>query len=131
MRAKCNPWGERGNRGPARDFPVCQVASPCDRGCVIVRNCPSTCIRAPVSGKPDDEAAFLFELGRRVRQARSAAGLTRRQLAERSGLSERYLAQLEAGMHLYDAFYRWCRDAVEEVHDWPIARPALSPRPGE
>jgi XRE family aerobic/anaerobic benzoate catabolism transcriptional regulator len=50
-----------------------------------------------VSGKPDDEAAFLFELGRRVRQARSAAGLTRRQLAERSGLSERYLAQLEAG----------------------------------
>lgn len=50
-----------------------------------------------MSGKPDDEAAFLFELGRRVRQARSAAGLTRRQLAERSGLSERYLAQLEAG----------------------------------
>lgn len=48
-------------------------------------------------GKPEEEAAFLFELGRRVRRARQAAGLTRRQLAEHSGLSERYLAQLEAG----------------------------------
>lgn len=26
--------------------------------------------------------------------------------------------QLEAGMVLYDAFYRWCRDAVDETHDW-------------
>ena len=50
-----------------------------------------------VSGKPEEEAAFLFELGRRVRHARHDAGLTRRQLAEYSGLSERYLAQLEAG----------------------------------
>ncbi len=51
----------------------------------------------PASGKPEDEAAFLVELGRRVRQARRLAGLTRRQLAEQSGLSERYLAQLEGG----------------------------------
>jgi hypothetical protein len=29
------------------------------------------------------------------------------------------LAQLEAGLALYDAFYRWCRDAVDEGHDWP------------
>jgi XRE family aerobic/anaerobic benzoate catabolism transcriptional regulator len=50
-----------------------------------------------LSGKPEEEAAFLFELGRRVRQARQSAGLTRKQLAECSGLSERYLAQLEAG----------------------------------
>jgi XRE family aerobic/anaerobic benzoate catabolism transcriptional regulator len=50
-----------------------------------------------LSGKPDEEAAFLVELGRRVRHARHAAGLTRKQLAEYSGLSERYLAQLEAG----------------------------------
>ena len=28
------------------------------------------------------------------------------------------LAQLEDGMILYDAFYRWCRDAVDETHDW-------------
>ncbi len=50
-----------------------------------------------VSGKSEEEAAFLQELGQRVRHARHGAGLTRRQLAELSGLSERYLAQLEAG----------------------------------
>ena len=33
-----------------------------------------------LSGKPDEEAAFLFELGRRVRHARHTAGLTRKQL---------------------------------------------------
>ena len=32
------------------------------------------------------------------------------------------LEQLEAGMTLYDAFYRWCRDATGETHDWPSAR---------
>jgi hypothetical protein len=26
------------------------------------------------------------------------------------------LAQLEAAMALYDAFYRWCRDAANETH---------------
>lgn len=26
------------------------------------------------------------------------------------------LAQLDMVMALYDAFYRWCRDAVEETH---------------
>lgn len=47
--------------------------------------------------KPEDERDFLVEVGRRVRQCRHAISMTRRQLAERSGLSERYLAQLEAG----------------------------------
>ena len=48
-----------------------------------------------------------------------AAGL----LAASLGLSRMYrddLAQLEAGMTLYDAFYRWCRDATDEGHDWPV-----------
>ena len=27
--------------------------------------------------------------------------------------------QLEAGMSIYDAFYRWCRDATDETHNWP------------
>jgi hypothetical protein len=22
-------------------------------------------------------------------------------------------------MQLYDAFYRWCRDAAKETHTWP------------
>ena len=28
-------------------------------------------------------------------------------------------AQLEAGMALYDALYRWARDATGETHNWP------------
>lgn len=43
-------------------------------------------------------------------------------LAASLGLSRMYrddLEQLEAGMILYDAFYRWCRDATEETHNWP------------
>jgi hypothetical protein len=43
-------------------------------------------------------------------------------LAASLGLSRMYsddLEQLEAGMNLYDAFYRWCRDATAETHNWP------------
>ena len=46
-------------------------------------------------------------------------------LAASLGLSRMHgddLAQLEAGMLLYDAFYRWCRDATEERHNWPSAK---------
>ncbi|MEJ1161833.1 sulfurtransferase/chromate resistance protein [Prosthecomicrobium sp. N25] len=46
-----------------------------------------------------------------------AAGL----LAASLGLSRLFaadLAQLDAGMLLYDALYRWCRDATGETHDW-------------
>ncbi len=52
--------------------------------------------------------------------APEAAGL----LAASLGLSRMYrddLDQLEAGMMLYDAFYRWARDATDEGHDWPAA----------
>jgi rhodanese-related sulfurtransferase len=47
-------------------------------------------------------------------------------LAASLGLSRMYaddLAQLEAGMALYDAFYRWCRDATDETHNWPSKKP--------
>jgi rhodanese-related sulfurtransferase len=43
-------------------------------------------------------------------------------LAASLGLSRMYgddLEQLEAGIALYDAFYRWCRDATGETHNWP------------
>jgi rhodanese-related sulfurtransferase len=43
-------------------------------------------------------------------------------LAASLGLSRMYnddLEQLEAGMIVYDAFYRWCRDATGETHNWP------------
>ena len=52
--------------------------------------------------------------------APEAAGL----LAASLGLSRMYrddLEQLEAGMVLYDALYRWARDATDEGHDWPAA----------
>jgi hypothetical protein len=35
------------------------------------------------------------------------------------GCSPTDLAQLEAGMTLYDAFYRWCRDATGERPNLP------------
>lgn len=50
--------------------------------------------------------------------APEAAGL----LAASLGLSRMYrddLELLEAGMLLYDALYRWARDATDEGHDWP------------
>lgn len=53
--------------------------------------------------------------------APEAAGL----LAASLGLSRMFnddLEQLEAGMTLYDAFYRWCRDATDETHNWPNPR---------
>lgn len=46
-----------------------------------------------------------------------AAGL----LAISVGLSRQFrddLAQLDAGMVVYDALYRWARDGYEESHDW-------------
>src|SRR5436190_2426192 len=43
------------------------------------------------------EAAYLSRLGDRVRAWRSGNGMTRKALAAASGVSERYLAQLEAG----------------------------------
>src|SRR5260370_8259563 len=42
-------------------------------------------------------ASYLNLLGERVRDARSRHGMTRRMLAHDSGISERYLAELEAG----------------------------------
>jgi rhodanese-related sulfurtransferase len=47
-------------------------------------------------------------------------------LAASLGLSRMYnddLEQLAAGMSLYDAFYRWARDASDETHNWPTNKP--------
>jgi XRE family aerobic/anaerobic benzoate catabolism transcriptional regulator len=49
------------------------------------------------SDHPPAEAAFLHETGQRLRRLRSRRGVTRRDLARRSGVSERYIAQIEAG----------------------------------
>ncbi|MFT7595896.1 MAG: hypothetical protein ACI8R4_003228 [Paracoccaceae bacterium] len=55
--------------------------------------------------------------------APEAAGL----LALSVGLSRQYRddhAQLDAGMALYDALYRWARDGHDKPHDWPADRKA-------
>ncbi len=57
----------------------------------------------------------------RLELAPESAGL----LAASLGFSRMYkddLAQLEASMALYDAIYRWCRDAQEETHNWPSTK---------
>jgi rhodanese-related sulfurtransferase len=62
----------------------------------------------------------------RLDLAPEAAGL----LAASLGLSRMYLDDLEqlgAALTLYDAFYRWARDASDETHNWPTNKPG---RPG-
>jgi XRE family aerobic/anaerobic benzoate catabolism transcriptional regulator len=53
-------------------------------------------MNAPLTLQQQD-AAYLARLGDRVRAWRSANGMTRKSLAAASGVSERYLAQLEGG----------------------------------
>jgi rhodanese-related sulfurtransferase len=56
----------------------------------------------------------------RLDLAPECAGL----LAASLGLSRMYsddLSQIEAGIALYDAFYRWARDAMDERHNWPTS----------
>jgi len=53
-------------------------------------------VNAPLS-HVQQEAAYLARLGARVRAWRAERGTTRKVLAAASGVSERYLAQLEAG----------------------------------
>lgn len=46
------------------------------------------------------------------------------------GLSRMYpdeLEQLEAGMMLYDAFYRRRRDETDEPHNWPTTKSGKTP----
>ena len=73
-----------------------------------------------LSSEPLNRLATIVRAADTDRQdlAPEAAGL----LAASLGLSRMYrddLAQLEAGMGLYDAYYRWARDATDETHTWP------------
>lgn len=53
--------------------------------------------RRPEAERPE-HAVFVTGIGRLVRLARAKRGMTRRQLAQESGASERYLAQIEGGL---------------------------------
>lgn len=57
-------------------------------------------VRAATAASPSESAAnaaFAADVGRLVRRGRARRGITRRQLAIESGISERYLAQIEGG----------------------------------
>ena len=54
-------------------------------------------MNAPLTSDAQDKL-YLGRLGERVRAWRNGQGMTRKALAEASGVSERYLAQLEAGL---------------------------------
>jgi XRE family aerobic/anaerobic benzoate catabolism transcriptional regulator len=57
---------------------------------------PPEAVASP-DGQAPQIAAFLAAVGREVRKNRAKRGMTRRQLAEASATSERYLAQIESG----------------------------------
>jgi XRE family transcriptional regulator, aerobic/anaerobic benzoate catabolism transcriptional regulator len=54
--------------------------------------------RAPKASRDDDSDAYLVQLGQRVRAMRAMRGMSRKVLAQVSDVSERYIAQLEAGL---------------------------------
>jgi len=70
-------------------------------------------------------AAFLAAIGREVRRNRAKRGMTRRQLAQASETSERYLAQIESGAGNPSASVL---RAIAQALDLPAA--ALLPEPG-
>jgi len=90
-----------------------------------------------MTGNLDPEAGFLEQLGRRVRTMRALRGMSRKVLAKVSGISERYIAQLESGKgnvsivllrrvsnamgaHLEDLI-----PASDPSPDWPVIRDLL------
>jgi len=82
----------------------------------------------------NDEKLFLSELGQRVRTMRAVRGMSRKVLSGVSGLSERYIAQLESGQgnvsiillrRLTKAMGARLEDALpagQETAEWPIIR---------
>jgi XRE family aerobic/anaerobic benzoate catabolism transcriptional regulator len=90
-----------------------------------------------MGGPSDPETVFLEQLGQRVRTMRALRGMSRKVLARVSGISERYIAQLEAGRgnvsivllrrvsnamgaHLEDLI-----PATEPSPDWAVIRDLL------
>src|SRR5437660_8303506 len=83
---------------------------------------------------PDSETGFLEQLGRRVRTMRALHGMSRKVLARTSGISERYIAQLESGKgnvsivllrRLSDAMAVHLEDLVaadDVTEDWSLIR---------
>jgi XRE family aerobic/anaerobic benzoate catabolism transcriptional regulator len=86
---------------------------------------------------PDPETGFLEQLGQRVRTMRALRGMSRKVLAKVSGISERYIAQLEGGKgnvsivllrRVSNAMGAQLEDLIpagEPAPDWPVFRDLL------
>ena len=86
---------------------------------------------------PDPETGFLEALGQRVRTMRARRGMSRKVLAKVSGISERYIAQLESGKgnvsivllrRVSNAMGAHLEDLIpstEPAPDWPVIRDLL------
>ncbi|MGO3932333.1 helix-turn-helix transcriptional regulator [Rhodopseudomonas pseudopalustris] len=82
----------------------------------------------------ESDAGFLLELGQRVRTLRGLRGMSRKVLAKVSGISERYIAQLESGKgnvsiillrRVSDALATPLEDLLPNSDpsiDWPVIR---------
>jgi XRE family aerobic/anaerobic benzoate catabolism transcriptional regulator len=85
----------------------------------------------------DPETEFLEQLGQRVRTLRGLAGMSRKVLAKVSGISERYIAQLESGKgnvsivllrrvsHAMGAHLEDLIPDADAASDWPMVRDLL------
>src|SRR4030081_1443520 len=85
----------------------------------------------------DPEAGFLEALGQRVRTMRALRGMSRKVLAKVSGISERYIAQLEGGQgnvsivllrRVSNAMGAHLEDRIpstEPAPDWAVIRDLL------
>src|SRR5664279_3505570 len=87
-----------------------------------------------MTNHPDPEDGFLTLLGQRVRTMRGLRGMSRKVLAKVSGISERYIAQLESGKgnvsivllrRVSNAMGAHLEDLIpsaEPAPDWPVIR---------
>jgi XRE family aerobic/anaerobic benzoate catabolism transcriptional regulator len=86
----------------------------------------------------DQPDAYLAQLGQRVRSLRAIRGMSRKVLARESGVSERYIAQLESGLgnvsilllrRVAEAIGTPVEDLVadplHQPQDWPLLRDRL------
>src|SRR5512142_376747 len=93
--------------------------------------------RRTMTESPDAESHFLEQLGQRVRNMRALRGMSRKVLAKVSGISERYIAQLESGKgnvsivllrRVANAMGMRVEDLIVDEaapQDWPIFRDLL------
>jgi XRE family transcriptional regulator, aerobic/anaerobic benzoate catabolism transcriptional regulator len=87
--------------------------------------------------QPDPETGFLEQLGQRVRTMRAVRGMSRKVLAKVSGISERYIAQLESGKgnvsivllrrvsHAMGAHLEDLIPSTEPAPEWAVVRDLL------